>query len=106
MATTHPILEFVLRNYRNFNARATRDALLAYYSGFVLLPRPAVLEPRSHDEAARRLGRSKDSTRTPCRSTMTGARALAGVSPVPTARMPAPRIFRRVSSSDWPSDRR
>ena len=26
-----PILEFVLRNYRNFNARATRDALLAYH---------------------------------------------------------------------------
>jgi deoxyhypusine synthase len=31
MATTHPILEFVLRNYRNFNARATRDAILAYW---------------------------------------------------------------------------
>src|SRR5512142_510291 len=30
-ATTLPILEFVLRNYRNFNARATRDALLAYW---------------------------------------------------------------------------
>src|SRR5690349_20834854 len=26
-----PILEFVLRNYKNFNARATRDALLAYW---------------------------------------------------------------------------
>ncbi len=26
-----PILEYVLRNYRNFNARATRDALLAYW---------------------------------------------------------------------------
>ncbi|MBI2705729.1 MAG: hypothetical protein HYX32_10640 [Actinobacteria bacterium] len=39
------------------------DALLAYYSAFLLLPRPAVLAPRSHDEAARRLGRSKDSTR-------------------------------------------
>lgn len=25
-----PVLEFILRNYRNFNARATRDALLAY----------------------------------------------------------------------------
>ncbi|CAN5696001.1 hypothetical protein BH10ACT1_BH10ACT1_36020 [soil metagenome] len=40
-----------------------RDVLLAYYSGFTLLPRPDTLEPRSHDEAARRLGRSKDSTR-------------------------------------------
>jgi len=26
-----PILEFVLKNYTNFNARATRDALLAYW---------------------------------------------------------------------------
>jgi deoxyhypusine synthase len=32
MATsTQPTLEFVLRNYRNFNARATRDALHAYW---------------------------------------------------------------------------
>ena len=31
MATANqPTLEFVLRNYRNFNARATRDALHAY----------------------------------------------------------------------------
>src|SRR5512142_1975132 len=30
-STAHPILGFVLRNYRNFNARATRDALLAYW---------------------------------------------------------------------------
>jgi deoxyhypusine synthase len=28
---TLPILEFVLKNYKNFNARATRDALLAYW---------------------------------------------------------------------------
>ena len=27
----HPTLELVLRNYRNFNARATRDALVAYW---------------------------------------------------------------------------
>ena len=26
-----PILDFVLENYRSFNARATRDALLAYW---------------------------------------------------------------------------
>src|ERR1700758_5311083 len=26
-----PILEFVLKNYKNFNARATRDATLAYW---------------------------------------------------------------------------
>ena len=40
-----------------------RDMLLAYYSDFTLLPRPDRLEPRSHEEAARRLGRSKDSAR-------------------------------------------
>ena len=28
---TLPILEFVLRNYKNFNARATRDAIIAYW---------------------------------------------------------------------------
>ncbi|MDC3961655.1 deoxyhypusine synthase family protein [Polyangium jinanense] len=27
---TLPILEFILKNYKNFNARATRDALIAY----------------------------------------------------------------------------
>src|ERR1700677_3621237 len=32
MATSNlPILDFVLSNYRNFNSRATRDALLAYW---------------------------------------------------------------------------
>lgn len=30
MTATLPTLEFVLKNYKNFNARATRDALLAY----------------------------------------------------------------------------
>jgi len=30
-SSTTPVLEFVLKNYRNFNARATRDALLAYW---------------------------------------------------------------------------
>jgi hypothetical protein len=40
-----------------------RDVLLAYYSAFALLPRPSTLEPRSHKEAARRLGRSQDSAR-------------------------------------------
>lgn len=40
-----------------------RDVLLAYYSDFAVLPRPPMLAPRAHDEAARRLGRSRDSTR-------------------------------------------
>jgi deoxyhypusine synthase len=30
-STALPLLAFVLRNYKNFNARATRDALLAYW---------------------------------------------------------------------------
>ncbi len=32
MSAKQPVLEFVLKNYRNFNARATRDATLAYWS--------------------------------------------------------------------------
>ena len=43
--------------------RLELDVLQAYYSSFAMLPRPRTLEPRSHDEAARRLGRSRDSTR-------------------------------------------
>jgi hypothetical protein len=39
------------------------EVLFSYYSEFSLLPRPTTLGPRSHDEAARRLGRSVDSTR-------------------------------------------
>lgn len=31
MSADFPILEFVLKNYKNFNARATRDALVAYW---------------------------------------------------------------------------
>jgi deoxyhypusine synthase len=31
MNTQLPTLEFVLKNYKNFNARATRDALIAYW---------------------------------------------------------------------------
>ena len=31
MSTELPILDLVLRNYKNFNARATRDALIAYW---------------------------------------------------------------------------
>jgi hypothetical protein len=37
--------------------------LLAYYGDFARLPRPSILEPASHRQAARRLGRSTDSAR-------------------------------------------
>ncbi|HET6949287.1 MAG TPA: hypothetical protein VFI47_02870 [Acidimicrobiales bacterium] len=40
-----------------------RQVVGAYYAPFAELPRPATLEPRSHDEAAHLLGRSRDSTR-------------------------------------------
>src|SRR5215217_2522940 len=30
-ASETPVLEFVLKNYKNFNSRATRDALVAYF---------------------------------------------------------------------------
>jgi hypothetical protein len=40
-----------------------RSVIAAYYDDFARLPRPATLEPRSHDDAAGRLGRSRDSTR-------------------------------------------
>jgi hypothetical protein len=40
-----------------------RKVVLAYYAPFARLPRPPTLEPRSHDDAAHRLGRSRDSTR-------------------------------------------
>lgn len=32
MCTSHPTLHLILKNYKNFNARATRDALLSYWS--------------------------------------------------------------------------
>src|SRR6516225_7321908 len=31
MNTDLPVLSFILKNYKNFNARATRDALAAYW---------------------------------------------------------------------------
>ncbi len=40
-----------------------QEVVRAYYSDFALLPRPATVAPRAHDDAARRLRRSRDSTR-------------------------------------------
>jgi len=31
MNTNLPTLEFILKNYKNFNSRATRDATIAYW---------------------------------------------------------------------------
>jgi hypothetical protein len=40
-----------------------QQVLYAYYADFARLPRPPILEPASHTEAARRLGRTSDSGR-------------------------------------------
>jgi hypothetical protein len=40
-----------------------QQVLYAYYGDFARLPRPPILEPASHTEAARRLGRTSDSGR-------------------------------------------
>ena len=75
-----------------------RDVLLAYYSAFTLLPRPDSLEPRSHDEAARRLGRSKDSTRKAIERVNDKVAQLDG----PRLRSPPAGTSRRSSAAGWP----
>jgi len=40
-----------------------QEVLYAYYGDFARLPRPPILEPASHTDAARRLGRTSDSGR-------------------------------------------
>jgi hypothetical protein len=74
--------------------RLELDALLAYYSGFVLLPRPPVLEPRSHDEAARRLARTKDSTRKAIERANTKLAAIPGAPAIATGRNVSSEIGR------------
>lgn len=39
------------------------EVLRAHYRGFAEIPRPEPLEPRTHDQVAHELGRSRDSTR-------------------------------------------
>ncbi|CAN5172005.1 hypothetical protein BH23ACT2_BH23ACT2_06130 [soil metagenome] len=71
-----------------------RDVLLAYYSGFTLLPRPAILEPRSHAEAARRLGRSTDSARKAVERANEKIRRVPDAPPAATGRTVSSEIGR------------
>ncbi len=71
-----------------------RDVLLAYYSGFTLLPRPAILEPRPHAEAARRLGRSTDSARKAVERANEKIRRVPDAPPAATGRTVSPEIGR------------
>jgi len=83
------------------------DVLLAYYSGFALLPRPPVLEPRSHDEAARRLGRSRDSTRKAIERANAKIAAMPGAPAIATGRNISAEIGRwlaRTGLIDLPDE--
>ena len=71
-----------------------RDVLLAYYSGFALLPRPSTLEPRSHKEAARRLGRSQDSARKAIERVNEKISAIGEAPPIAIGRNVSPEIGR------------
>ena len=76
-----------------------RDVLLAYYSDFALLPRPAVLAPRAHDEAARRLGRSRDSTRKAVERANDKIRRVPGAPAAAEGRNVTPEIGRWLARS-------
>jgi hypothetical protein len=76
-----------------------RDVLLAYYSEFTLLPRPPTLEPRPHDEAARRLGRSKDSTRKAIERVNEKIGRAADAPPIATGRNVSGEIGRWLARS-------
>jgi len=70
------------------------DVLVSYYSDFMLLPRPPTLEPRSHDEAARRLGRSVDSTRKAIERVNDKIGRFDGAPPIATGRNVSAEIGR------------
>jgi hypothetical protein len=76
-----------------------RQVALAYYSGFARLPRPATLEPRSHDEAAHRLGRSRDSTRKAIERVNEKVRAAHDAPAIATGRNVSAEIGRWLARS-------
>jgi deoxyhypusine synthase len=54
-----PVLDFILSNYKNFNARQTRDALLAYWKhiqngGRMYWAVAGAMSPRSSASRSRR----------------------------------------------------
>jgi hypothetical protein len=76
-----------------------RQVALAYYSAFARLPRPATLEPRSHDEAAHRLGRSRDSTRKAIERVNEKVRAAHDAPAIATGRNVSAEIGRWLARS-------
>jgi hypothetical protein len=76
-----------------------RQVALAYYSAFSRLPRPATLEPRSHDEAAHRLGRSRDSTRKAIERVNEKVRAAHDAPAIATGRNVSAEIGRWLARS-------
>jgi hypothetical protein len=76
-----------------------RQVALAYYSAFARLPRPATLEPRSHDEAAHRLRRSRDSTRKAIERVNEKVRAAHDAPAIATGRNVSAEIGRWLARS-------
>ena len=75
------------------------EALLAYYGEFSRLPRPAVLAPRSHEEAAGRLGRTKDSTRKAIERANDKMGRILGAPAIATGRNVSPEIGRWLAQT-------
>jgi hypothetical protein len=75
------------------------EALNAYYGDFVVLPRPAVLAPRSHEEAAQRTGRSRDSTRKAIERANEKIAASVGAPAIATGRNVSPEIGRWLAQN-------
>lgn len=73
--------------------------VLAYYSDFALLPRPATVAPRAHDDAARRLGRSRDSTRKAIERVNRKAAGVEGAPPVADGRNVSAEVGRWLTRS-------
>jgi hypothetical protein len=71
-----------------------RATLLAYYGSFAALPRPAVLEPATHDAAAAQLDRSRDSLRKALERINEKIATVLGAPPIATGRNVSPEIGR------------
>lgn len=70
------------------------DTLRAYYGEFAALPRPVTLEPASHDVAALRLDRSRDSLRKALERINDKISRVQGSPPAATGRNVSPEIGR------------
>ena len=73
------------------------ETLLAYYGDFVALPRPLTLEPASHDAAALRLRRSRDSLRKALERINDKISRIQGSPPIATGRNVSPEIGRWIA---------